>query len=112
MKVETLKLLLSTLEEEFKDLILKPDNMSKSREHIGEWCSYTEVKRHFNIPRHYLYKWVKEGKVAAKKFDNGEQNATVRFRTADIEKVFEQLPDYKFETKTQLNPKEEGEQAK
>ena len=104
MKDATLDLLLTALHEEVQERALKPTRPSKSEATPpGPWCSREKAYEWFAIPKGRLEKLVCEGKVIAKKFDPADPNSGVRFRTADIEKVYEQMPDYHFETKRKMH---------
>lgn len=99
MKTETVKLLHQALAEELEALKLKREHVRRESFKPGPWCSREQASRYFALPKGALNRWVIEGKVIAKKFDVEDPNSAIRFKTADIYKAYEQMPNYKFEVK-------------
>ena len=109
MKDSTLDLLLTALREEVQERCLKPTKTTRDDATApGPWCSREQAYKWFAIPKGRLERLVCEGKVVAKKFDPKDPNSGVRFRTADIEKVYEEMPDYRFETKRKMHTIKNG----
>jgi len=100
MSENTLKLLVTALSEEIEAQKLKPSCRIADEKplRIGEWCRREEARDVFGIPPHRLKQLVIERKVKAKKFDHGEPTSVVVFKTADIRKAIEEMPDYLYET--------------
>ena len=113
MSGKTLELLITALKEEVERLRLKPAYQPKpTNDRPGPWCSREQAMRYFSLPKGRLEEWVKEGRVIAKKFDPLDPNSAIRFKTADIDAAYEQMPDYKFETKRQMHTVKNGEIVK
>ena len=109
MKDSTLELLLTALREELQERCLKPTKPTRGEATApGPWCSRKQAYKWFSIPKGRLERLVCEGKVIAKKFDPEDPNSGVRFRTADIEKIYEEMPDYRFETKRKTHKIKNG----
>lgn len=99
MSDETLTALIAALNEEIKERKLKAEKLKRELTKPGPWCSREQAMAYFAIPKGRLEAWVKERKVIAKKFDIEDPNSAVRFKTADIERAYEEMPEYHFETK-------------
>ena len=112
MKPETIELLHRALTEELEALKLKRERLRRESLKPGPWCSREQAMRYFSLPKGRLKEWVKEGRVIAKKFDPLDPNSAIRFKTADIDAAYEQMPDYKFETKRQMHTVKNGEIVK
>lgn len=101
MSVETMKLLVAALGEEIEAAQAKPIDKQKPKpRQIGEWCRRDDARDEFGIPPHRLKQLVKERKVKAKKFNLDDPTSVVVFKTADIRKAIEEMPDYLYESGT------------
>lgn len=101
MSAETMRLLVKALNEEIEASVLKPVKSDERPFRIGEWCRREVAREEFGIPPHRLKKLVQDKKVKAKKFDPGDPTSVVVFKTADIRKALEAMPDYLYEHEPQ-----------
>lgn len=104
MRRETLAMLAAALAEELERATGEAgsprggDGRSVAeRASIGPWCRRDEARAWFGIGPHHLKQLVVEGKVIAKKFDRANPKSNIIFKTADIEKAIEEMPDWKFQ---------------
>ena len=101
MSDQTLQQLLKALSEELSERALKPSARAAAvherAEDIGPWIRFKDARRHFGIPKARLIDLAIRGKVIAKKFDPEDANSSVVFRTSDIMRAIEEMPDYKFD---------------
>ncbi len=61
---------------------------------LGEWIRAKQALQFFGIPEHRLRQFVIDRKVIAKKFDVNDRGSAVVYKTADIRRAIEELPDY------------------
>lgn len=110
MSDATLDLLLKALTEEVNARALKPVKRKAADADAkpGPWCTREQAMTYFALPKGRLEAWVKDGKVITKKFDIADPNSGIRFKTADIEKAYETMPDYHFETKRKMHTIKNG----
>lgn len=99
MNIETMKLLVAALGEEIEAAKRKPVPPEPRPCRIGEWCRREDARDAFGIPPHRLKQLVRERKVKAKKFDVDDPASVVVFKTADIRKAIDEMPDYLYESK-------------
>lgn len=104
MRRETLAMLAAALTEELERTTGEADSPRggdgqrvAERASIGPWCRRDEARAWFGIGPHHLKQLVIEGKVIAKKFDRTNPKSNIIFKTADIEKAIEEMPDWKFQ---------------
>lgn len=98
MSADKIKAVIELLQDEVTKMALKADKKVIERPRIGEWCRADDARLEFGIPGHLLRKLASERKVKARKFDPLEPNSAVIFKTADIRKAIESMPDYTYNT--------------
>lgn len=108
MKEDTIRLLLKALNEELDAQKLKPQYRLTDEEpmQVGEWCRRDQAQKAFGISPHRLRQLVIDRKVIAKKFEPDSQTSVVVFRTSDIRRAIDDMPNYMYEKE---DAKEKGE---
>ena len=99
MSETTIRLLLKALTEELDAQKLKPQYRLTDEEpmQVGEWCRRDQAQKAFGISPHRLRQLVIDRKVIAKKFDPDAQTSVVVFRTSDIRRAIDEMPNYMYD---------------
>lgn len=79
---------------------------------LGSWCHQKDVRKAFGISPATVRRWAILGKVAARRIGDERGRGTIIYRTADIDKVLAEMPQWDCKPQPQpdnLTPKKDAD---